>query len=129
MAYHQTFTAQDADIDELGHVNNTVWLRWVQDIATAHWRAAAPAQAVERYIWVVIRHEIDYRGNMVAGDRAEGRTWIPTPPVGARFDRCVEFTKDGRVLVSARSTWAILDRVTGRPLRVPADLVTIFLDA
>ena len=49
------------DFDELGHVNNVVYLRWIQDIATAHWRAAATPAQQERYAWVAHRHEIDYK--------------------------------------------------------------------
>ena len=58
--FSMSVTAVAADIDALGHVNNTVYLRWVQDVATAHWRAIARPQDVGRYIWVVTRHEIDY---------------------------------------------------------------------
>ena len=39
-----TFTARPEDIDELGHVNNAVWVRWIQDVAIAHWLAVAPAE-------------------------------------------------------------------------------------
>src|SRR4029077_17082090 len=57
----QRFPVEASDIDELGHVNNTVYLRWAQDIATAHWRARATAEAVSAFVWVVLRHEVDYR--------------------------------------------------------------------
>ncbi len=49
------------DIDEQNHVNNTVYLRWVQDVATAHWRAITSPEAQEMIGWVVLRHEIDYK--------------------------------------------------------------------
>ncbi|WP_373491765.1 acyl-CoA thioesterase, partial [Parasphingorhabdus sp.] len=87
-----SITAQPSDIDELGHVNNAVWVRWIQDLATAHWQEVAPQDAIDRYIWVVTRHEIDYRGNVSAGDIVTGYTWISEPPKGARFWRNVRFT-------------------------------------
>ena len=65
--FQQRRTATAADIDELGHVNNAVYVRWIQDIATAHWRAVAPASAQEDHIWVVVRHEI---GNAFIPPRA-----------------------------------------------------------
>src|SRR3546814_11415766 len=90
-----SITASDDDIDELGHVNNAVWVKWIQDVATAHWMAVADPFHVDAYVWVVTRHEIDYRGNVNAGERVTARTWIPEPPRGARFDRLMEF-KIGR---------------------------------
>ena len=120
--------AQPSDIDELGHVNNAVWVRWIQDLATAHWQAVAPQDAIDRYIWVVTRHEIDYRGNVGAGETVTGRTWISEPPKGARFWRNVSFTgPDGAIKVAAKTNWAIIERASGRPVRVPADLAKLFL--
>lgn len=113
------FTPIPADIDELGHVNNAIWVRWVQDIAVAHWDAVASAEQRAAFIWVVTRHEIDYRGNVGPGETVTGETWVPEPPRGARFDRHVRFIgADGRVKVEAVTTWAMLDRATGRLLRV-----------
>jgi acyl-CoA thioester hydrolase len=64
-----------SDIDEQNHVNNTVYLRWVQDVATAHWRAVASLQTQETIGWVVLRHEIDYKAPAVLGDEVMVRTW------------------------------------------------------
>jgi acyl-CoA thioesterase FadM len=61
------------DIDELGHVNNAVWVRWIQDVATAHWNAAAAPERVATFVWVVVRHEIDYLGNVGAGEAVTAR--------------------------------------------------------
>ncbi len=124
-----SITANDADIDELGHVNNAVWVRWIQDIAVAHWAAVAPPEHQAAYVWVVTRHEIDYRGNVVAGETVTGETWVPDPPKGARFDRHVRFTgADGKVKVEATTTWAMLDRATGRLHRVREEIAAPFRD-
>lgn len=124
-----TITAAPDDIDALGHVNNAVWVRWIQDMATAHWLAVADPAHIDAYVWVVVRHEIDYLGNVTAGERVTARTWVGEAPRGARFDRHVEFTgADGRVKVRAKTTWAIVDRITGRILRVPRDVAAPFLD-
>ena len=56
-------------IDQLGHVNNVVYLRWVQDAAIAHWSAAAPENEQEKLLWVVTRHEIDYKRPALPGDK------------------------------------------------------------
>lgn len=128
MSFTLSITATPEDIDELGHVNNAVWVKWIQDVATSHWAAAATSEQVARWIWVVIRHEIDYLGNVTAGETVTGRTWISEPPRGARFNRNIEFTgADGRVKVKSVTTWAIIDRASGRLARVPKDVVARFL--
>lgn len=122
------FAPTPEDIDELGHVNNAVWVRWIQDMATTHWSTTAAPEHVDAYIWVVTRHEIDYRGNVALGESVTGRTWIEKPPRGATFDRRVEFVNAaGKVIVSANTTWAMLDRASGRLMRVPAEVAAPFL--
>ncbi|QIG54062.1 acyl-CoA thioesterase [Altererythrobacter sp. BO-6] len=125
--YTRTFTALPEHIDELGHVNNTVWIGWVQEIATAHWEAAARAEDLAQYFWVVIRHEIDYRGNIAEGESVTGETWIDGPAQGAKSDRRVDFRNAaGKVIVSARTTWAMLDRATQRLVRVRPEVLAPF---
>ena len=127
--FTMTITAGPEDIDVLGHVNNAVWVKWIQDIAVAHWNAVAPAEHRDAYIWVVTRHEIDYRGNVSEGEAVTGETWVPDPPRGARFDRHVRFVgADGKVKVEAKSTWAMLDRATGRLMRVREEVAAPFLE-
>ncbi len=122
------FTAATDDIDELGHVNNAVWVRWIQDMATAHWTAVALPKHVAAYVWMVTRHEIDYRGNIKLGESVTGRTWISDPPKGAQFDRNVEFIDAaGKVIVRAKTRWAMLDKATGKLQRVPAEVAAPFL--
>ena len=122
-----TFTAGPEHIDELGHVNNAVWVNWIQDIATAHWSAVASTEHQDAYVWVVTRHEIDYRGNIVAGESVMAETFIPEPPTGARFDRRVDFRNAaGKVIVSAKTTWAMIDRASGRLARVRDDVTAPF---
>jgi len=125
-----TFTARAEHIDELGHVNNAVWVQWIQEIAVAHWRSVAAREHDAAYFWVVVRHEIDYLRAAREGDEVRARTWVGDAPKGARFDRFVEFTgAGGKTLVRARTHWAILDRSSGRPVRVPPQVVAPFLSA
>jgi acyl-CoA thioester hydrolase len=128
--YTLTFTAQPEHIDVMGHVNNAVWVQWMEALATAHWEAVAPAEHQAAYAWVVSRHEIDYRGNVQKGESVTAETFIPDGPSGARFDRCVEFRNSaGKVIVAARTTWVMIDRNTGRILRVPAEVTATFMPA
>jgi len=126
--FAMTFTAGPEHIDVLGHVNNAVWVQWMEAIATAHWEAAAAPAHVAAYAWVVARHEIDYRGNIRSGESVTAETFVPDGPSGARFDRRVDFRNAaGKVIVSARTTWAMIDRASGRLMRVPAEVAAPFL--
>lgn len=122
-----SFTAGGADIDELGHVNNAVWVQWIQQVATSHWAARATAQQQAQLIWVVVRHEIDYLRPLLAGQSVTAHTWVPAAAQGAKFDRHMEFVDDGgAVRVRAKTTWALLDRATGRPMRVREEIIARF---
>ncbi|WP_369026284.1 acyl-CoA thioesterase [Qipengyuania sp. RANM35] len=123
----RTFVAAPEHIDELGHVNNTVWVRWIQDMATAHWDAVARPEDREAFFWVVTRHEIDYRGNVDEGQTVTGETWIEGPARGATSLRRVDFRNDaGKVIVSAATTWAMLDRASNRLVRVRPEVLAPF---
>jgi acyl-CoA thioester hydrolase len=126
--FTRTFTAQPTDIDELGHVNNAVWVRWIQDMATSHWQAVAAPAHIAAYYWVVTRHEIDYRGNIAAGESVTASTWIEREPKGAQFDRRVDFVDaTGKVIVRANTTWAMIDKATGRLVRVRPEVSAPFM--
>ena len=127
--FEHRITAKPEHIDELGHVNNAVWVQWIQEVALAHWYSIADPAHQDDYIWVVVRHEIDYLRAVKDGETVTGRTWVGEAPKGARFDRHMEFVgEDGKVRVRARTTWAIIDKATGRPIRVPPEVIAPFLD-
>lgn len=67
-AFTHQITVTEPDIDELGHVNNVVYVRFVQEVSAAHWAAAAPKALQEKYLWVVLRHEIDFLKPAFLGD-------------------------------------------------------------
>ncbi len=115
------------DIDEQNHVNNTVYLRWIQDVATAHWRAVASPKAQETIGWVVLRHEIDYKGPATLGDEMMLRTWVGKA-TRLTFERFTEIrrNRDGRLLSEARTLWCPIDAQTGRPVRVSEEVRSRF---
>lgn len=125
--FEREIAVAPSDIDELGHVNNVVYVRWVQEIATAHWRAAASAEAQDALAWVAVRHEIDYKHPAMPGDVIRARTWVGTAEA-TRFERHTELlrARDGRLLAKARTIWAPISRVTGRVTRVADDVRATF---
>jgi acyl-CoA thioester hydrolase len=126
--FETTLTAGPEHIDELGHVNNAVWVQWIQQVAVAHWDLVADAAQKNAYYWVVVRHEIDYLRAAHEGDRVTARTWIGDAPRGARSERFVEFTgPDGKICVRSKTQWAIIDKALGKPIRVPAEVIAPFI--
>lgn len=121
--FEMTLSVRPEDIDEQNHVNNTVYLRWVQDVGTAHWRAVASAQAQESIGWVVLRHEIDYKAPGCLNDDIVLRTWVGKAS-RLTFERFTEILRsvDGQLLSKARTLWCPINTQTGRPVRVPADV-------
>lgn len=115
------------DIDELGHVNNVVYLRWVQDIAVTHWHRVATPQMIADDVWVALKHTIEYRDPILPGETAEIRTWLGRVH-GPRFDRHVDIRKPGAKRVSARATteWCRIDIATRRPKRIGDDVLETF---
>ena len=128
MKFAKTFTASAEHIDVMGHVNNAVWVQWVQDMATAHWEAVANPEHAEAYVWLVVRHEIDYRGNIAKGESVTGETWIPGSAKGATSNRRVQFRNaEDKVIVSALTNWAMLDGETHRLVRIRPEVIAPFL--
>ncbi len=120
-------TVQPGDIDRQNHVNNTVYVRWIQEVATAHWEARASADVCDAIGWVVLRHEIDYKSPACLGDELVLRTWVGQA-TRATFERFVEVVrKDNRQLVArARTLWVPINPETGKPTRVPPEVRTRF---
>jgi acyl-CoA thioester hydrolase len=118
---------EPADIDALGHVNNVVYLRWVQDIAIAHWKAAASAADQAKLLWIVVRHEIDYKQPARLGDGILARTWVGAA-TRIRFERHTELLRagDGVLLAKARTVWCPIDAVTGKLASVSAQVRAVF---
>ena len=121
--FETTVPVQPADIDELNHVNNTVYLRWIQDVATAHWKSLAGAEAQAAIGWVVVRHEIDYKMPANLGDEILLRTWVGEAS-RLKFERFTEIRRkvDNQLLAQARTLWVPIDWKTGKPTRVSTDV-------
>jgi len=122
-AFEMIVSVLPEDIDQQNHVNNTVYLRWVQEVATAHWRAVATADARENIDWVVLRHEIDYKTPACLGDEIVLRTWVGKS-TRLTFERFTEIRRSGddQLLSNARTLWCPINAQTARPVRVPAEV-------
>ena len=125
-AYRMLLTVSPEHIDALNHVNNVVYLQWVQDVSAEHWSVLCPEELRKKYIWVVRRHELDYFRSAMLHDELEIYTW-PTIPEGHSSVRHVVMKnlKTGKLLMQAKTTWTRLDENTLRPIVVPPEVIEI----
>jgi acyl-CoA thioester hydrolase len=121
--YRMPLRVSSEHIDDLHHVNNVVYVSWIQEVAYAHWKAAAPESLRSQCRWVVMRHQVDYFVSAVEGDKLELITWVDAAQ-GARSVRHVSIqrTSDHKVLAYAETTWCLLDPVSGKPKRVAEEI-------
>lgn len=127
--FELSFTAPAADVDALGHVSNVAVVRYVQDAARAHSETVgldlAAYQALGA-VFVVRRHRIDYLRSIMGGDEVHARTWI-TEFSAASSTRVVTLgDADGREWVRAETLWVLVSTASGRPRRVPPEIVGRF---
>lgn len=121
--FDMTIAIHPEDIDVFDHVNNVVYLRWVQEISTAHWNARATESEKAAIGWVVVRHEIDYLNAARLGDEILGVTWVGVAQKNI-FERFSEFlrTRDEKVIARARSLWCPISLPSLRPMRAGAEI-------
>jgi acyl-CoA thioester hydrolase len=112
------------DIDELGHVNNVVYLGWVQLVAATHWNTLSTDEIRSQNLWVALRHEIDYVSPAFLGDEIFGYTWVSSLE-GAKSIRHVEFYKEEKCLAKAKTNWCMLDATTLKPKRIGQGIKTL----
>jgi acyl-CoA thioester hydrolase len=115
------------DIDQLGHVNNVVYLKWVQDAAMAHWYATATEKQKRTLLWVVSKHEIEYKRPAYKQDTVIARTWIGNANHRS-FERYTEFRRksDRKLLAKAKTLWVPVDPKNKKPVKVSADVYEMF---
>jgi acyl-CoA thioester hydrolase len=117
---------EPADIDHMGHVNNAVYLKWVQEAVVDYWRSIAPPEAVAGHLWVALKHEITYRRPTFLQDNVVAEV-IAEKVEGARAYFTTIVRRGEEVLSEIKSSWCCLDAVTKRPARLARDVVGRFL--
>lgn len=116
------------DIDRLGHVNNSIYLRWIEQAVHAHWMAHADAIEAASFEWIAVRHEIDYRKATFAGDRVVIDVRIESVRRARAWYRSI-VTRDGDLIAEALSCWCCIDAVTHRLTVIPGSATDRFLHA
>ncbi len=114
------------DIDAMNHVNNVVYLQYIQDIGQAHWESVVTADITSQLTWVARRHEIDYLKPAFLGDTLTVRTWVDAF-TGVTSLRHCEIYKDDTLITKSKTTWVAINPQTAKPQRVGQEIIALFL--
>ena len=125
MKFTHSFRVSADEIDIQGHVNNVVYVKWIQDVAVAHWFSATTEIEREKYSWVVLRHEIDYKKQAFENEEITVKTWVGEP-TRISWERFTEIKRGEDLLVKAKSVWCLIDRETLKPTRIESELKELF---
>lgn len=116
------------DIDEMGHVNNAVYLTWVQTAVLRHWRRLAPSHVAASHRWVALQHRINYRRPAFLDDHVVVRAVLQRMH-GARAVYRTMIKHGDQLLAEVESSWCCIDAVSKKPVRLARDIVSRFLPA
>jgi len=127
--FRHRFTVPDSAVDENGHVNNVVYIQWMQDVATLHFNAVGgtPLMQAAGATWVVRSHNIEYLLPLYAGEDVTVLTWVADLR-RVRSLRRYRFLRsgDGTLLARGETDWVFVDAASGRPCKVPDEIVALF---
>ena len=125
-AFHYPIGIRADDIDHMGHVNNSVYLKWVQEAVVRFWESVAPPEAVARHLWIALSHEISYRRPAFLDDLVVADV-IAERLNGAKAFFTTVIKRGEVVLAEVKSTWCCLDSSSRRPVRLARDIAGRFL--
>lgn len=118
-------TVVKEEIDDLNHVNNVIYLQWINDISILHWTHLSNEEINKKFIWVAIRHEIDYLKPAFLNEEITLKTWISSLK-GVKSIRNVEIYRDETLLAKSKTTWCLLDAKTQRITRITKEIEDLF---
>lgn len=127
--YSKIITIPKSAIDENGHVNNVMYVQWMQDIAVEHYASIGGIEAQgSESTWVVREHKVEYFLPAFIDEEIEIRTWVENIR-RVRSLRKYEFVRksDGKILVKGETDWVFVDTKTGMPRAVPKEVENIFV--
>ncbi|QDA36175.1 acyl-CoA thioesterase (plasmid) [Paracoccus liaowanqingii] len=125
-AFHHPITISPREIDGMGHVNNTVYLQWVQEAVVRYWQHRSPSEAQAELLWVALKHEITYRLPLFLEDKVEA--WVTaTGTRGSRASFETLFKRGDDLVAEVRSSWCCVDSTTRRPRRIASEIARAFL--
>ena len=115
-------------LDELEHVNNVLFLRWSQEIAKSHWEFLIGSLAEKTGVWMVRKHEVEYRLEAKENDAIRLETHVNSVR-GPLSNRVVEFynNKTQNLVVKCQTQWCYIDPINKKTIRIPENIKQLFL--
>ena len=115
------------DLDDLNHVNNVVYIQWIQKIAKEHWEKLASNEILDNYYWVLLEHQIKYLYPALLDDKIRIKTYIDSTEE-IKSSRIVEIYNNdtNRLLVNSRTIWCLINFKTNKPVRIPDEIRQVF---
>ena len=107
------------DLDELNHVNNVIYIHWVQEIAKNHWKSLVSNEIIKNYYWVLLEHQIKYLHPALLDDKIRLKTYIEKTQ-GVKSSRIVEIynANTNKLLVTSKTIWCLINAKTHKPNRI-----------
>jgi len=129
-AFHHPINVRPDDIDHMGHVNNSVYLKWVQEAVVDYWEKVAPPDAVAEHLWIALSHQIQYRLPAFLDDLVIADV-IAERMNGARAFFTTVIKRGEEVVAEVHSVWCCLDAASRKPARLAREVAVRFfpLDA
>ncbi len=125
--FEYEITVMPEHLDQQAHVNNVVYVQWMQEIANRHWKSVNTGGPEDNAIWVVRRHEIDYLNQAMLHDRLLLRTWTGEHTTSTWYRHCeIIRMKDQKKIITSKSVWVLLNPATGRPKRIDEKMLQRF---
>ena len=126
--FHKPIVVGPESIDDVGHVNNREYLRWMEDIAVEH--SAAQGWPMERYFqdghaWVAATHFLEYLRPSFAGETLDLYTWIATWDRRTSVRRYA-VTRQRKVIARGETCWTFVELATGRACDLPLAVTDAF---
>lgn len=115
------------DLDDLNHVNNVIYIHWVQEIAKEHWKSLVSNEIIKNYYWVLLEHQIKYLNPALLNDKIMIKTYIEKTE-GIRSNRIVEIynSNNDKLLVKSKTIWCLINAKTNKPNRITDEIRKAF---
>lgn len=127
--FYDSLYVESSAIDDLNHVNNLNYIEWVQRVSQKHWEEKAENEIQEKYGWVVLNLNIDYKAPAFLGEELLLKTYILNYK-GVRSERQTEIYRkaDQVLLAKAKVLWCLVDKEKQRPQRITEEIVKPFFE-
>jgi acyl-CoA thioester hydrolase len=126
MTFTMTIDVDKNHLDVLDHVNNLEYLKWGESIAKKHWEYLTSEANIDKHLWVILKHEIEYKKEGRLGDEIKVITWVGDTSA-LRSVRHFEFYRKDDLLATMATTFCLFSFDTRKPVKISAEIRKLLL--